>query len=173
METKYPVSPEIPLRQPRKIIFTNKISPSPQKSYLDSAEEKRDRPYDGHFHCRFSLSNHSRGISNLKFHPSGACLCSAGADGFIFLWDYRKGIQTRQLLGHLLGVDEIAFSHCGSYLCSASDDRTVKIWDLEKGVCIRTMKEHVTAAFSCGWNVQAGSRWTATVDWLIDCWQTW
>ncbi|OQV15478.1 WD repeat-containing protein 5 [Hypsibius exemplaris] len=163
------VSPEIPLRPPRLFLPTTNGRGRGGGMNNVMWSSKLEADYLGNLTLEPA---HSRGISSLKFHPNGTCLCSAGADGFIFLWNHVNGGRERQLLGHQLGVDEVQWSNDGRFLASASDDRTVKIWDVEKGVCIRTMRGHEISAFSCAWNVQGNMIASGGADGMVIYWDT-
>jgi WD40 repeat protein/tRNA A-37 threonylcarbamoyl transferase component Bud32 len=76
-----------------------------------------------------SFPSQQRYVHDLAFHPSGAYLASAGADGTVKIWDAvsRKVVHT--LYGHQGHVVDVEFNRAGDLLASASEDETVRLWD--------------------------------------------
>jgi WD40 repeat protein len=95
----------------------------------------------------------NRGIWRAVFSPNGDQVLSAGADGYLRLWDVATGKELRSFRGHRGEVSGAAFSPDGGRALSGGYDGTVRLWDLasgqELGLCgSRARREVRGVAFS-------------------------
>jgi len=69
------------------------------------------------------------GVRGLAISHDGRRLYSAGADGFVRIWDLARG-EMLAALPHGRGVNAVAVTEDGQFLVSGARDTNVKIWDL-------------------------------------------
>ena len=76
------------------------------------------------------IKSHSYTSVTLSFYPDGRMLATAGALGFVRLWDPETGAELRRLgePGDRLTV--VAFSPDGRTLAAAGADANIRLWDL-------------------------------------------
>ncbi len=72
----------------------------------------------------------ARGVNAVAFGPGGRLVATAGANGQVVLWDWRRD----QILGRLGELDgpkvwRVAFSPDGRTLAAAFDDGRIRLWD--------------------------------------------
>ncbi|BEI82489.1 hypothetical protein CcaverHIS002_0303570 [Cutaneotrichosporon cavernicola] len=75
-----------------------------------------------------TLGAHTRSVTALRFSADGKTLVSAGADGYVHLWDAKSGVHQRALRCHHTGINDISLSPDGLYFCTASDDNTALVF---------------------------------------------
>ncbi len=79
-----------------------------------------------------SLQGHTSEVHAVAFSPGGNWLASGGADGKLYLWQWRTQETPHLTLhDHLRAVRSLAFSPDGKYLVSASEDREARVWDVQ------------------------------------------
>lgn len=81
-------------------------------------------------------------VRSISYSGDGKFLASAGADGFVRIWDVASGVQVRLLIGHAAAVNSVAFAKDGKIVASASDDKTVKVWDALTGQLLLTLSQN-------------------------------
>jgi WD40 repeat protein/serine/threonine protein kinase len=69
-------------------------------------------------------------VNGVAFSPDGERLASAGADGFVKIWNTRTGNVVQKWVAHSDSVVSIVFHREGKHVASAGADRMVKVWDL-------------------------------------------
>lgn len=80
-----------------------------------------------------SQAGHSKPVYNVKIHPDGSLLASAGLDGYVYIWDLRTGKPVQEC-EHLREVYSLAWNPNGYVLASGAADNTVCLWDLRKRI---------------------------------------
>jgi WD40 repeat protein len=75
----------------------------------------------------------------LEFITIGESFASAGADGFIKLWDTAEAVEMRQIGAHSEGVVWLSVSSDGRFVASSSPDATARIWDVATGCFIAAL----------------------------------
>ncbi|ODN02101.1 POC1 centriolar protein A [Orchesella cincta] len=122
-----------------------------------------------------SLLNHYRGhrgsINSIAFHPNLETVYSAGTDGFIMSWNFRRETRALRFEGHEKPVNEVALSKDGDLMISASDDSTVRIWvPIIKGDFL-SLKAHSAAVQSACFNpVETSQFATCSNDKSVKLW---
>jgi WD40 repeat protein/serine/threonine protein kinase len=69
-------------------------------------------------------------VNGVAFSPDGDWLASAGADGFVKIWNNRTGAVVQTFHAHADEVVSVVFHADGKHLASRGADGKVKIWDL-------------------------------------------
>ncbi|OCF37551.1 chromatin binding protein [Kwoniella heveanensis BCC8398] len=77
-----------------------------------------------------TLSAHNRAVTALRFSNDGSTLVSAGADGWLHVWDPETGDHVRGFKCHKTGINDISISPDSLYIATASDDSTSLIHHL-------------------------------------------
>lgn len=82
------------------------------------------------------LEAHSAWAYQRAFSQDGGHLATAGFDGVIRTWDWRRGIRLREFTSTSVsdGFWSVAFSPDGRRLAGGTGESTVVIWDLETGL---------------------------------------
>jgi WD40 repeat protein len=133
-----------------------------------------------------SLTGHEVGVLALAYGPSSApdLLASAGADGWVRVWDSDRDDPARWALpGHVGEVEDVAFLPDGRTLISAGSDGTARVWDVVVGRLVRIFRGDAgplqalavapdgrRAAAACGdgtvlvWDVRTGRRVLGPLD---------
>jgi pre-mRNA-processing factor 17 len=97
-------------------------------------------------------SSHSKGVSAIRFHPSGHLLLSTSLDGTAKIsrvHDNRKCMRT--YLGHTKGIRTAEFAGSGGgQFVSSSFDKSVKLWDTETGAIVTSFDTMNSISFSLG-----------------------
>jgi WD40 repeat protein len=79
------------------------------------------------------ISDKSRPVNALAFHPENDILAIGFDDGLISLYDVSKGMnrvrKLTDLSGHSSGISSIRFNEHGNYLATASFDGSIQLWD--------------------------------------------
>ncbi len=78
---------------------------------------------------------------SLAWSPDGRTLAVATTDPEVKIWDTKKRMLRRSLVGHTKEVRSVAFSANGEYLATGSGDKTVKLWEASSGDLVRTLEE--------------------------------
>ncbi|WP_410657935.1 caspase, EACC1-associated type [Amycolatopsis sp. lyj-112] len=91
-------------------------------------------------------------VRALAFNPTGTLLATAGADGFVRLWDPATQRQLRGAIKHPDSeVNKLAFNPTGTMLATAgSRDGNVYLWDLDSQ---RAIGEPIAAATTDRWKI--------------------
>lgn len=79
-------------------------------------------------------------------HILGCTSC----DKFVYIWDYKEGVQKAKLggaSGHQDEVNGIDFHESQPVMCTASDDQKAIIWDFQEGIVLRTLEKHTKAVY--------------------------
>lgn len=77
---------------------------------------------------------HKKDITSLSWSPDGKYILSAGKDGIIKAWDYKRGEWFRDFKYHYGEVSEVQWRPDGKQFLSGGTDHSVRIWDLESGM---------------------------------------
>jgi len=85
---------------------------------------------------------HSGPVYCAAFSPDGKKIISAGADGYLRLWDVRTGKELRHIDGQSGRVWTVAFTPDGKRVVSGGYDGSVRLWDLASGREIRRFSGH-------------------------------
>jgi WD40 repeat protein len=117
---------------------------------------------------RSTLHGHRGGITALAYGPGGAWLASAGADGFIRVWDVRTRDE-RLAIKHVECRD-IAFSPDGRFLASAHDGGDVVLWDAVSGRKLAGLKGHAGAVSSVAFSTDGKVLASAGKDKTVRAW---
>ncbi|MBW4449081.1 MAG: caspase family protein [Spirirestis rafaelensis WJT71-NPBG6] len=131
----------------------NSVSFSPQGNLLATAsDDKSIKLWQiPNMTLRFSLEGldkspnklgHRDAVIGISFSPDGQTLASAGAEGWVKLWQTRDGYMIKTLQGHDHEVNNVSFSPNGDILASASADATIKLWRVRDRKLIRTLTGH-------------------------------
>ncbi|MDO5580468.1 MAG: protein kinase [Planctomycetia bacterium] len=67
---------------------------------------------------------------------------------YIDLFDLKKGVALRSLIGHELKVDALSFSPNGKWLVSAAQDGSLRLWEAASCRCLRTLRDTRSGASS-------------------------
>lgn len=95
-------------------------------------------------------SSHSKGVSAIRFHPSGHLLLSTSLDGTAKIsrvHGNRKCMRT--YLGHSKGIRTAEFAGTGGgQFVSSSFDKSVKLWDTETGAIVTSFDTKNAISFA-------------------------
>ena len=108
------------------------------------------------------LTGHEGKVIDVRFHPDGKRLVSAGWDETVRIWDLEKDCVVSTLRGHTRPVTSLSISPDGTRIVSGSDDKTVRIWDLESSQYMMVLRGHAgwvrsVAVSSDGRRIVSGS----------------
>jgi WD40 repeat protein len=111
--------------------------------------------------------DHPGWIIDLAFAPDGQTLASASHDGFVRIWNVKRGREIRLLVGHTQGVNAVAYTPDGRYIVSAGADATVRVWNAANGSEIDCMQGHtgiiMSVAISPNGEKLATAGWDETI----------
>lgn len=79
------------------------------------------------------LRGHKRGISCVRFSPSGKLIASSSADATVRIWCAIIGKHLNTLEGHLAGISTLAWAPDSRTLATGSDDKSIRLWDVTTG----------------------------------------
>jgi WD40 repeat protein len=81
----------------------------------------------------------TRAVSAVDVSPDGKYVLTGSLNGFITIWDFESGEETRAWEAHLglNGVTSARFSPDGKYILSAGPDMYSKLWEASTGKEIR------------------------------------
>lgn len=82
---------------------------------------------------RAVLREHTKGVIDVAFDPTGEYLASAGRDRKVIVWNVSTGAIKMQLQDFSGPVWRVVFSPDGSTLATAGGERTVRLWDWQSG----------------------------------------
>ncbi|KAK4684037.1 COMPASS component SWD3, partial [Tremellales sp. Uapishka_1] len=99
------------------------IPPEPSAVHNDAPPTDRQPSYK----LSHSLSGHTRSVTALRFSNDGKFLVSAGADGYVHIWDATTGSHIREIRCHHRGINDLSLSPDSLYLATCSDDSTCSI----------------------------------------------
>jgi len=85
---------------------------------------------------RFDVPGHGDGVGGVGFLPDGRAV-TAGADGWIAIWDARTGRRVRTIDTGALEFGTLAVSSDGRRALSGGWKSPVELWDLETGSSLR------------------------------------
>ncbi|KAL8841947.1 MAG: hypothetical protein Q9170_000727 [Blastenia crenularia] len=85
------------------------------------------------FKQRMVLKGHQRGVSAVRFSPTGDMIASCSADATLRIWSTSTGKLLQTLTGHLAGISTLAWSPDSRTLASGSDDKSIRLWDTLTG----------------------------------------
>ncbi len=103
----------------------------------------------------YSLEDHTRPVTCVRFSPDGSLTATASLDGTTIIYDTRLARLRQKLEGHEGEVLGVAFSPDGRRLATCGSDRTARIWDVESGEELVTLGDHHTS-------------WVLAIDWSLD-----
>ena len=100
-----------------------------------------------------NFNEHQDAIHSLAFSENGYYMASAGADGFVKLWDLRNGSCLQNLeVGS--PVNSIAFDYSGSYLAAAAAN--LSIFNTKSWEKVVQNEEDVNGYYSVSFGPSAG-----------------
>src|SRR5262249_14349778 len=76
------------------------------------------------------LKGRSKAIEAVAFAPDDALLATAGADGFLELWDATKGDSLGTLAEGLGAIHGVAISPSGGLLAAVGADGALRLWNI-------------------------------------------
>jgi WD40 repeat protein len=91
---------------------------------------------------RATLNDHSDGVLNAVFDPSGELIVTAAFDGIAIVREAATGQIIATLRGHKGGLHDAQFSPDGKLVVTASFDRTAIVWEIETGRALLHLKGH-------------------------------
>ncbi|KAH3902094.1 probable U3 small nucleolar RNA-associated protein 13 [Saccharomycodes ludwigii] len=95
-----------------------------------------------------SLSNHKRGLWDVKFCQYDKILATCSGDKTIKLWSLDNYTVMKTLEGHTNAVQRCEFINKNKQVVSSGADGLVKIWDLAEGECLKTLDGHSNRIWS-------------------------
>ncbi len=116
-----------------------------------------------------SLTEHTRGITAVAFHPAGDVLASSSVRR-IQIWDVRTGQELRTLTGSSRYVHSLAYSPDGKLLASGDSDQTIHLWDAATGQELRTLTGHSGGVNSVAFSGDSRSLASASFDHTVRLW---
>ena len=111
--------------------------------------------------AEFTETDPVRLIWNIAFAPTGDLLAVGSREGTICLYDFKRKVRLKPLIGHTDHIWSVCFSPDGKRLVSGSNDRIARLWDVATGeeIAILPLDEPRTLmdiAFSPSGNLIAG-----------------
>jgi WD40 repeat protein len=89
------------------------------------------------------LKGHLQSINAVALSPDRGLIASAGADGYIRLWENGSGRERKVLMGGQAGsFDALDFSPDGELIAGAGWDGIIRIWQTVSGVEVCQLKGH-------------------------------
>lgn len=116
------------------------------------------------------FNGHTSAVTVLKYHHSGARLCSGSLDTNIVIWDIISQSGLYRLRGHKGPVTDCHFLHDDEILITSSKDTYIKMWCLDTQHCFETLtngRDEVYSVTVCGNKLLAGSNTTDIRVWDI------
>ncbi len=112
-------------------------------------------------------------IWNIAFAPTGDLLAVGSREGTICLYDFKRTVQLKPLIGHTDHIWSVCFSPDGERLVSGSSDKTNRLWDVATGeeIAVLPLDEPRTLmdiAFSPSGNLIAGGLFGELRLWCAD-----
>lgn len=104
----------------------------------------------------------------VAFHPREPILATAGLDGYVRLWDFRRGGPPRVLAGHRAPVHSLAFNARGTRLASGGFGEVI-VWNVRQGALDRRLK---TPGRSLAFNAAGTVLFTGDHDGTVTQWNT-
>jgi WD40 repeat protein len=94
----------------------------------DAADGRELLTLEGHISATAVVPPHE-GVIKVSFHPSGAYVATAGADGTVKIWSTEDGRILFDIVAHPdSSVIDLAFNYDGSRLATGAFDGTAKVW---------------------------------------------
>ncbi|KAL7424609.1 WD domain protein [Cryptotrichosporon argae] len=114
---------------------------------------------------------HTRAVTALELGAAG--LVSAGADGWVHVWDL-SGAHVRGWRCHRTGINDISLSPDGLYVATAADDGTALVFALARGLqdagLLRVFEGHTAPVLSVAFSPTSNRLATGSFDESVIIW---
>ena len=124
--------------------------------------------------ARQTLTNfvaHAAPISSLALSPDGQTLATAGAEGWLKLWDWKQ-TRCRETITNATAWTCLAFSRDGRQLAAAGADQTLLLCDLAGKTVAKRLIEHRQPALSLAFSPDNRTLASGTADGTIRLWHS-
>lgn len=98
------------------------------------------------------VPGHVGPIGDIALSPNGESLASASDDKLVLIWDMRRRVVRRRLVGHRERVRSCSFSPNGQYLLTSGMDGTARIWDADTGASVSVLGRDEQALLGSCWS---------------------